>query len=225
MMRMYGVVEGERRRRARAGGVRAGPRAVRAQRAGRDVPRQLEGRAQARRDRSAPRASIPSHEAVIVSDGGVTKDAALAYVMLEKLGQKKVSIFMDSLESVDSLDRMSRTGFARRRRTPTIVGKPRSPPRWPCRPRPMRACTRARSRGERLVSEGLHRLRRQRCPRAAVDGKVVHVPYTELLEARRHAQGREGHLGDPRARRACRATPSSSPSPTIRARRRPTTTS
>jgi len=39
-----------------------------------------------------------NYEAVIVSDSGVTKDAALAFLLLEKLGQKKVSIFTDSME-------------------------------------------------------------------------------------------------------------------------------
>ena len=55
-------------------------------------------------------------------------------------------------------------------------------------------------------------------PARAMDGKVVHVPYTDLLKAD----------GTPKAakdiwarspRRACRATPRSSPSPTTRARR------
>ena len=68
----------------------------------------------------------PSHEAVIVSGGGVTKDAALAYVLLDTLGQSKVSIFTDSLESVDVLDRMSRKGFAVTKDA-TVVGKPQKP--------------------------------------------------------------------------------------------------
>jgi len=39
-------------------------------------------------------------EAVIISGKGLTKEAALAFVMLEKLGQKKISVFMDSLQKV-----------------------------------------------------------------------------------------------------------------------------
>ncbi len=39
-----------------------------------------------------------SHEAVVISGAGLTKDAALAFVMLEKLGQKKVSVLTDSME-------------------------------------------------------------------------------------------------------------------------------
>ena len=39
-----------------------------------------------------------SLEAVVISDGVLTKDAALAFLMMENLGQKKVSVFMDSME-------------------------------------------------------------------------------------------------------------------------------
>jgi hypothetical protein len=39
-----------------------------------------------------------SHEAVIISGAGLTEESALAFLMLEKLGQKKVSLFMDSME-------------------------------------------------------------------------------------------------------------------------------
>lgn len=43
------------------------------------------------------------HEAVIVSGAGLTKESALAFVMLEDLGQKKVSVFMDSMEKCSQL--------------------------------------------------------------------------------------------------------------------------
>jgi 3-mercaptopyruvate sulfurtransferase SseA len=36
-----------------------------------------------------------SAEAVIISGGGLTREAALAFVALEKMGQKKISVFMD----------------------------------------------------------------------------------------------------------------------------------
>ena len=39
-----------------------------------------------------------SHEAVVVSDGGLNENSALAFLMLESLGQNKVSVFMDSIE-------------------------------------------------------------------------------------------------------------------------------
>src|SRR5690606_8508760 len=41
----------------------------------------------------------PAHEAVIVSDKGLDKDAALAFVALEAQGQRKVSILTDNLNT------------------------------------------------------------------------------------------------------------------------------
>ena len=40
----------------------------------------------------------PALEAVIVSDGGLNENAALAFLMLESLGQHKVSLHLDSIE-------------------------------------------------------------------------------------------------------------------------------
>ena len=111
----------------------------------------------------------PSHEAVIISGGGLTKDAALAYVTLEKLGQKKVSILMDSLENVETLDKMARAGFAMTKEA-TVV-----------RPVAYVANATVRSQGgaypKVFIASGAT------VPARAVDGKVIHVPYTELLKA------------------------------------------
>ncbi len=43
-----------------------------------------------------------NHEAVIVSGGGITKNAALAFALLELLGHKKISILTDPLEKFTS---------------------------------------------------------------------------------------------------------------------------
>ncbi|MFZ2491106.1 MAG: rhodanese-like domain-containing protein [Thermoanaerobaculia bacterium] len=40
----------------------------------------------------------PAHEAVIVSGGGLTKEAALAFVLFEALGQKRVSVLLDPMD-------------------------------------------------------------------------------------------------------------------------------
>lgn len=40
----------------------------------------------------------PRHEAVVFSDAGLNGDAALAFVALRRLGQHKVSVFMDTLD-------------------------------------------------------------------------------------------------------------------------------
>ena len=126
----------------------------------------------------------PSHEAVVVSGGGVTKDAALAYVMLERLGQKKVSIFMDSLESVESLDKMARMNFGVTKEA-TIVGKPTKPTDMAVPPAKYTAALKegvtladAKAQGaypKVFIASGAV------VPARAVDGKVVHVPYTALL--------------------------------------------
>lgn len=128
----------------------------------------------------------PSHEAVIVSGGGVTKDAALAYVVLEKLGQKKVSIFMDSLESVESLDKMARMNFGVTKEA-TIVGKPAKPTDMAVPPAKYTATLKdgvtladAKAAGgaypKVFIASG------KALPGRAVEGKVVHVPYSELLK-------------------------------------------
>jgi thiosulfate/3-mercaptopyruvate sulfurtransferase len=129
----------------------------------------------------------PSNEAVIASGGGVTKDAALAYVMLERLGQGKVSIFTDSLESVDMLDRMARKGFAVTKDA-TVVGKPQKPTDMAVPPATYVVSARegiilgdAKANGGSsptvFIASG------SALPARAVAGKVVHVPYTDLLKA------------------------------------------
>lgn len=129
----------------------------------------------------------PSHEAVIVSGGGLTKDAALAYVMLEKLGQKKVSIFMDSLESVDTLDRMARKGFAVTKDA-TVVGRPTKPTDMAVPPAKYVAAMREGVTPGEVKADGgsypkVFVASGTSVPARAVEGTVVHVPYTMLLKA------------------------------------------
>ena len=127
----------------------------------------------------------PSHEAVIVSGGGVTRDAALAYVVLEKLGQKKVSIFMDSLESVESLDKMARVNFGVTKEA-TIVGKPAKPtdmavPPAKYTPTLKDGITLTDAKAADGAYPKVFIASGKALPSRAVEGKVVHVPYTELL--------------------------------------------
>ena len=123
----------------------------------------------------------PAHEAVIVSGKGIDKDAALAYVLLESLGQKKVSIL------TDSLDQWAAKGF-QLRDTPTVVA-PKAK-RYDLAVPPVRyeSATRedvlitdaARNKGlypKVFLASGAQ------LPKARLDGKVVHVPYTALLDA------------------------------------------
>lgn len=59
----------------------------------------------------------PAHEAVIVSDKGLDKDAALAFVALEAAGQRKVSIFSEDLMT------WANQGYPLQDE-PTVVGQP-----------------------------------------------------------------------------------------------------
>jgi 3-mercaptopyruvate sulfurtransferase SseA len=59
----------------------------------------------------------PAHEAVIVSGKGLDRDAALAFVALAALGQRRVSIF------ADTLDEWAGQGYPLTQ-TPTVVGTP-----------------------------------------------------------------------------------------------------
>ncbi len=136
-----------------------------------------------------------SHEAVIVSGAGLTTDSALAFVMLEKLGQKKVSVFMDSM------DRWAQLGFAVTK-DPTLVG-PKKAPRdlaippttYPGNVREGVVMADAKS------SQGLY-------PKVFI-ASGTNVPARSSgrqgrscavhgsAECRRHAEGREGHLEHP----------------------------
>lgn len=111
-----------------------------------------------------------THEAVVISGGGITKESALAFVMLEKLGQKKVSIFMDSMDKWTQLGlavkkeptALPATTYPANIRKDVVVADPQS------------------TRGtfpKVFIASG------KDVPAAAHDGTVVHVPYTELLAA------------------------------------------
>jgi len=123
----------------------------------------------------------PSHEAVVVSGAGLTKDSALAFVMLERLGQHKVSVLMASS------DAWAQHGLSVTKNA-TVVG-----PRTAQQPLSIPPVTYAatvrtdpvitdpkRTQGafpKVFVASG------DAVPPKAQDGKVVHVPYTSLLNA------------------------------------------
>jgi thiosulfate/3-mercaptopyruvate sulfurtransferase len=128
-----------------------------------------------------------SHEAIVISGSGLTKEAALAFVMLEKLGQKKVSVFMDSMDSVESLDKMARLGFATTKDA-TIVGAPKKPTDMAVPPTTYAASVRpditiADTNGAGGAYPKVFIASGASVPARTPDGKVVHVPYTDLLNA------------------------------------------
>jgi 3-mercaptopyruvate sulfurtransferase SseA len=119
-----------------------------------------------------------SHEAVVISGAGLTKESALAFVALERLGQKKVSVFMDSL---------GKHGFALTKDTTAVrpkmgFGDVAIPPKtYLVKIRKDVVIAAAKSTAgvypRVFIASG------KDVPAKAQDGKVVHVPYTDLLNA------------------------------------------
>ncbi len=125
-----------------------------------------------------------SHEAVVVSEGGLNESSALAFLLLESLGQQKVSIFMDSTERWAELgQQVARPAAA------GAAGKPSAPLAMPASPAtPYAAAPRigllvndpARSEGlypKVYVASGA------RLPTRAPEGRMLHLPYTQFLKA------------------------------------------
>ena len=114
-----------------------------------------------------------SNEAVVMSGAGLDKDSALAYVALERLGQRKVSVFMDTLE------KSVQAGFALpadAKKSPVDAIKPASY-EAPLRKGVLIADP-EETQGEYpriYVASG------KLLPARVPDGKVVHVPYADLL--------------------------------------------
>jgi 3-mercaptopyruvate sulfurtransferase SseA len=118
-------------------------------------------------------------ETVIISDGGLNPNSALAFLLLEKLGQKKVSILMDSV------DDWGLGGFTLTKEA-TTVGPRKSPQdlaipatTYPANVRPGIVTS------DPPATQGpypkVYIASGKTVPAKAQDGKVVHVPYTELL--------------------------------------------
>jgi thiosulfate/3-mercaptopyruvate sulfurtransferase len=122
-----------------------------------------------------------SHEAVVLSGAGLTKDSALAYVALEKLGQKKVSVLMDPK------DKWAQPGFALTN-NPTAVGPKKNPMDLSIVPTPYPANLRpdviiADAKASHGIYPKVFVASGKDMPTKAQDGKVIHVPYTDLLNA------------------------------------------
>jgi len=122
-----------------------------------------------------------SNEAVVISGVGLNKESALAFLMLEQLGQKKVSVFMDSI------DEWTQFGFAITKDA-TIVGPPKTPhdlsiptTTYPTNFREGVIITDTKSTQgfypKVLIASG------KNIPTKAHDGKIVHIPYTDFLNA------------------------------------------
>jgi thiosulfate/3-mercaptopyruvate sulfurtransferase len=111
-----------------------------------------------------------SHEAVIVSSGGITKEAALAFVMLESLGQERTSVL------IDSLDKWSQPGSALTKDATAL-----SPQTYAGQVAPEVVISNPKS--THGVYPKLFLASGKEIPATAQEGKVAHLPYTDLLNA------------------------------------------
>ena len=120
-------------------------------------------------------------ETVIVSDGGLNADAALAYLLLEKLGQKKVSILMDSVDDWG----LSGATFTLTKEA-TVVGARKSPKDLAIPATTYPANVRADVViNQPPVADGpypkIYIASGKNVTANPPDGKIIHVPHSELV--------------------------------------------
>ena len=118
---------------------------------------------------------------MIVSAGGLNPDSALAFLLLEKLGQARVSVLSDSVDDwgFAGLPLSKESDAADPKKAPPgLLPRPRA---YPVHLRPG------------IVTDGAHATNGpypmvyvasgKALPARVPEGKVVHVPYTDLLNA------------------------------------------
>ncbi|TAN53155.1 MAG: hypothetical protein EPN19_09815 [Betaproteobacteria bacterium] len=122
-----------------------------------------------------------AYEAVIVSEGGLNADSALAFLLLEKLGQKRVSVFSDSV------DDWGFAGFPVNKEVdaadPKKAAQSRfiAPTAYPVNLRP--GIVVGDAKATQALYPKIYIASGKSLPAKVPDGKVIHVPYTELLNA------------------------------------------
>ena len=123
----------------------------------------------------------PSYEAVVISDAGLNASSALAFFMLESLGQKRVSVF------IDSIDKWLELGHEVTKDA-TAVGPKKGPGDLSIPPTTYPTNQRkntltADPKGTQGLYPKVFVASGKSLPSKAPDGKVVHVPYSDLLNA------------------------------------------
>ena len=123
----------------------------------------------------------PAFEAVIVSDGGLNASSALAFLLLEKLGQKRVAVLLDSV------DDWGLGGFPLAKEA-TTVGPRKSPQdlaipvtTYPANARP--GIIGSDPQSTQRPYPRIYLASGKTVSAKGPDGKVIHVPYTDLLNA------------------------------------------
>ena len=113
----------------------------------------------------------PAFEAVIVSEKGLNPDSALAFFALEKIGQKRVSILADSVDDWAFAGHpVNKASDAADPKKAPAVAPPRA---YPVKVRPDGVSVYPKI----YIASG------KTVPSKVPEGKVIHVPYTDLLEA------------------------------------------
>jgi 3-mercaptopyruvate sulfurtransferase SseA len=146
-----------------------------------EVFREHLGRAGPLAARLGPAGVNADEEVVIVSDGGLTPDAALAFLAFEQLGQRKLSLLMDSVADWG-------LGGQPLTREATRIGPPARPgdlavPAAAYVARPSPAVIVAEPRATRGEFPPVFIATGRAAPVKAPDGPIVRLPWGELLDA------------------------------------------
>ena len=115
-----------------------------------------------------------AHEAVVISEGGINEDSALAFLLLQSVGQHKVSIYLDSTE------RWAELGHAVVR--PAAAAPAASAaPALPYEATAAGALFVSDAAPSRSLFPRVYLASGARLPARVPDGRVLHLPYTRLL--------------------------------------------
>lgn len=122
-----------------------------------------------------------AHEVVIATGGGLTKDAALAFLLLEALGQQRTSILMETMEAWAARGYPVSTAA-------TVVGRPANPrdpavPPATYSPAPREGALIADASRTQGAYPKVYVASGEQLPSTVPEGQVVHVPYASLLDA------------------------------------------
>ncbi|MBK8739892.1 MAG: hypothetical protein IPM02_10270 [Betaproteobacteria bacterium] len=120
-----------------------------------------------------------SHEAVIVADGGLNASAALAFLLLEKLGQKRVSVLLGSIDDwgLDGFPLAKDATTVGPRKSPQDLAVPITT--YPANVR--QGIVARGAQGAPGPYPKIYLASGRTAPAKAPDGKVIHLPYTDLL--------------------------------------------
>lgn len=122
-----------------------------------------------------------AHEAVIVSEGGLNPDSALAFLMLETLGQARVSVLSGSVDDwgFAGLPLTKEADAADPKKTPPHLMP--APGTYPANLRQGTVIDAAE--GAKGAYPRVYLASGKSLPAKLPEGKVIHVPYTDLVNA------------------------------------------